>query len=84
MGSAGFGHYTAFAKNPINNRWYNFDDSHVSPINNGGRNMVTGHAYNLFFRLRSNDTMDSLNLDHLMQRPDTQFLASLEENKAAK
>ena len=33
FGSVGFGHYTAYAKNPIDNTWYNFDDSSVSPVN---------------------------------------------------
>jgi len=31
-GNMGFGHYTAYAKNPIENRWIEFDDSRVSPI----------------------------------------------------
>lgn len=30
FGSLGGGHYTAFARNFHNNRWYTFDDSHVS------------------------------------------------------
>ena len=35
FGSVGFGHYTAYAKNPLDNTWYNFDDSSVSPVNDG-------------------------------------------------
>jgi ubiquitin carboxyl-terminal hydrolase 4/11/15 len=30
FGNMGFGHYTAFAKNPLTNKWYEFDDSRVS------------------------------------------------------
>jgi len=30
FGNMNGGHYTAYAKNPINNKWYEFDDSHVS------------------------------------------------------
>ena len=29
-GDIDFGHYTAECKNPINGKWYNFNDSHVS------------------------------------------------------
>ena len=32
FGSVGFGHYTAFAKNPLTGNWYDFDDSHVGQI----------------------------------------------------
>ncbi len=28
-GSMGFGHYTAYVKNPKNNKWYDMDDSRV-------------------------------------------------------
>ncbi|KAI8922102.1 hypothetical protein DFJ77DRAFT_424732 [Powellomyces hirtus] len=30
FGGLGGGHYTAYAKNCLDNEWYNFDDSHVS------------------------------------------------------
>ncbi|KAK9281366.1 hypothetical protein L1049_004266 [Liquidambar formosana] len=32
-GGMGSGHYTAYIKLLDENRWYNFDDSHISPIN---------------------------------------------------
>lgn len=32
FGNMGFGHYTAYAKNPNDNKWYQFDDSRVSVI----------------------------------------------------
>ena len=66
FGSAGFGHYTAYAKNPIDHLWYNFDDSSVSPTQ-GSRyhNLVSNAAYNLFYRLRGREgeTMETLDLD---------------------
>lgn len=53
MGGLGGGHYTAFAKNFQDGKWYKFDDTHVSnPITNT-KNMITGHAYLLFYRRRS-------------------------------
>lgn len=33
MGGVGGGHYTAYAKNPINDKWYEFDDSSCCPVN---------------------------------------------------
>ena len=81
FGSVGFGHYTAYAKNPITDQWFNFDDSSVSPVTQGSRyhNLVSNAAYNLFFRLRSNTTMETLDLDKdVTQRPDMEFLNSLE------
>jgi ubiquitin C-terminal hydrolase len=49
-GSMGFGHYTAFAKNPLNNRWYEFDDSHVSEKRES--ELINSSAYVLFYRRR--------------------------------
>lgn len=53
-GNMGFGHYTAYAKNPVTNRWYEFDDSHVKMVNTSSQNqtVVTNAAYNLFYRQR--------------------------------
>ncbi|XP_065900687.1 ubiquitin carboxyl-terminal hydrolase 4-like isoform X2 [Dysidea avara] len=45
-GMAG-GHYTAYAKNPMNGKWYHFDDSKVSEIDE--RHVVTSAAYVLFY-----------------------------------
>jgi len=44
------GHYTAYAKNPINNHWYDFNDSRVSPVNE--KEIVGVAAYVLFYRRR--------------------------------
>jgi ubiquitin carboxyl-terminal hydrolase 4/11/15 len=34
FGGLGGGHYTAYALNHIDQKWYNFDDSRVSEIQN--------------------------------------------------
>lgn len=50
-GSLSGGHYTAFAKNPIFNAWYQFDDSHVYKAS--AREVVDKSAYVLFYKRRS-------------------------------
>jgi len=49
-GSLGGGHYTACAKNFLDQRWYNFNDSHVSPTS--ASQAVSNSAYVLFYRRR--------------------------------
>ncbi|CAA6655882.1 unnamed protein product [Spirodela intermedia] len=53
-GGLGGGHYTAYAKLPKENRWYHFDDSHVSPVS--GDSVRTAAAYVLFYRRVDGDT----------------------------
>lgn len=53
MGGLGGGHYTAFAKNFQDDNWYKFDDTHVSSPIKDTKSMITGHAYLLFYRRRS-------------------------------
>merc|ERR1719282_695458 len=50
FGALGGGHYTAFAKNPNDNKWYKFDDSNVSPMNED--RVCSSAAYVLFYRRR--------------------------------
>jgi ubiquitin C-terminal hydrolase len=33
FGNMGFGHYTAYAQNPLDKNWYEFDDSSVRIVN---------------------------------------------------
>lgn len=47
FGGLGGGHYTAFAKNAKNQRWYNFDDSSVSAVSEN--DAITKNAYVLFY-----------------------------------
>lgn len=49
-GSMGGGHYTAFVRHG-GDRWYDFDDSHVSPIS--GDKIKSSAAYVLFYRRTS-------------------------------
>lgn len=51
FGGLGGGHYTAYAKNIHNDTWYDFDDSHASPVSSP-QNVITSAAYSLFYRLR--------------------------------
>ena len=51
FGGMGGGHYTAYAKNNINGKWYDFNDSFVSECSNL-ENVVTDAAYVLFYRRR--------------------------------
>lgn len=47
-GGLGGGHYSAYAKLVDENRWYHFDDSHVSPVSEG--DIKTPAAYVLFYQ----------------------------------
>ncbi|PGG96817.1 ubiquitin carboxyl-terminal hydrolase 4/11/15 [Blastomyces parvus] len=51
-GGLGGGHYTAYAKNFMNDTWYEYNDSHVTKKNNPA-SVVTSAAYLLFYRRRS-------------------------------
>jgi len=50
-GGLGGGHYTAYAKNFRNGRWYDFNDSYVSPVYDVS-SVVSPQAYVLFYRRR--------------------------------
>ncbi|CAA0843231.1 Ubiquitin carboxyl-terminal hydrolase 9 [Striga hermonthica] len=47
-GGLGGGHYSAYCKLVDENRWYHFDDAHVSPVNES--EIKTSAAYVLFYR----------------------------------
>lgn len=47
-GGMGGGHYTAYAKNKDDGKWYNFDDSSVSPANDD--QIVSKAGYVLFYQ----------------------------------
>ncbi|KAF2105941.1 hypothetical protein BDV96DRAFT_607854 [Lophiotrema nucula] len=51
-GGLGGGHYTAYAQNFFDKKWYEYNDSSVSTRNNP-QNVVTSSAYLLFYRRRS-------------------------------
>ncbi|KAF9311132.1 CSN-associated deubiquitinating enzyme Ubp12 [Podila horticola] len=52
MGGLGGGHYTAYAKNEKLDQWFNFDDSHVSPVRDV-ESIKSSSAYLLFYRRRN-------------------------------
>uniref|UniRef100_A0A669QGE0 Ubiquitin carboxyl-terminal hydrolase n=1 Tax=Phasianus colchicus TaxID=9054 RepID=A0A669QGE0_PHACC len=52
-GAMGVGHYTAYAKNKVNGKWYYFDDSSVSLASED--QIVTKAAYVLFYQRRNNE-----------------------------
>ncbi|XP_078693001.1 ubiquitin carboxyl-terminal hydrolase 31-like [Branchiostoma floridae x Branchiostoma belcheri] len=45
------GHYTAFSKNPVDGRWYKFDDTKVLGVSD--EDVQTSDAYILFYQSRS-------------------------------
>jgi len=51
FGGLGGGHYTAYAKNSETQRWYNFDDSSVTPANEN--EVVSQHGYVLYYLKRT-------------------------------
>uniref|UniRef100_A0A4W4HPA0 Ubiquitin carboxyl-terminal hydrolase n=1 Tax=Electrophorus electricus TaxID=8005 RepID=A0A4W4HPA0_ELEEL len=52
-GGMGGGHYTAYAKNKSDGKWYYFDDSSVSPASED--QIVTKAAYVLFYQRRDGE-----------------------------
>ena len=55
-----YGHYDAFSLDYINNKWYDFNDRHVSEIKEEEikNTIVTKNAYVLFYRQQNNDLID--------------------------
>ncbi|KAJ3052911.1 Ubiquitin carboxyl-terminal hydrolase 15 [Rhizophlyctis rosea] len=64
------GHYTAYGKNPLDQRWYKFDDSRVYKVEE--KNVMTDEAYLLFYKRRKqgqdDDSLKSL-VEEIKQRP---------------
>jgi ubiquitin C-terminal hydrolase len=54
MGSSYGGHYIAYAKHPYNDTWYEYDDSHVTPIRE--EDVRSKSAYVLFYKRRDVQT----------------------------
>ena len=78
-GSMGFGHYTAYCKNPLDEKWYEFDDSRVSEINPARvkDTVVQNSAYNLFFRRRDwheKNMKDGIDYEKLAIKPDLSYI----------
>lgn len=77
MGGMGGGHYTAYCKN--NGKWYDYDDFHVSPVNENKlkETIVSSDAYNIFYRRRDwheNNVKNGVDFDAIQNTPDLSFL----------
>ena len=46
-GSLNYGHYTSICRNPIDNKWYNYDDDYVRQIPQ--EEVINEAAYILFY-----------------------------------
>lgn len=55
FGSVGGGHYIAYAKNCVDNKWYEFNDSFVSEVSE--TTVANAEAYVLFYSLNDNDAV---------------------------
>ena len=73
-GNMGFGHYTAYAQNHKTGAWYDFDDSHVSPISEDSVN--SDAAYNLFYIRKDFDEKEP-SLEEIKQTVDSEKMLSL-------
>ncbi|KAJ3017280.1 CSN-associated deubiquitinating enzyme Ubp12 [Thoreauomyces humboldtii] len=76
FGGLGGGHYTAFAKNCVDDQWYNFDDSQVSKIDE--ESVLTSAAYFLFYQRRYKGNKPDLSgaLEDLRQRNEAEEAAA--------
>ena len=63
-GNMGFGHYTAYAKNPLDDTWYDFDDSSVSPLSDP-TSVISSAAYNLFYRRKDFEFSEEIDFEGL-------------------
>ena len=80
----GGGHYTAYAQNFSSKKWYEFDDSRVMPLAET-KEVVSGAAYNLFYRLRDHVAdVEQLDFDSIRQQVDRQFLEGVRKHEQAK
>jgi ubiquitin C-terminal hydrolase len=79
VGNSGFGHYFSYAKNPINEKWYKFDDASVTNLPQ--KEIVTPSAYVLFYRRRNLENY--IDLEDIYQRKFINYVSlmkSVEEN----
>ncbi|UNI14415.1 Ubiquitinyl hydrolase 1 [Purpureocillium takamizusanense] len=77
-GGLGGGHYTAYAKNFIDGRWYSFNDSSVHAVSDP-TNVVTNAAYLLFYRRRSSKHLGGPRFDEIFARYNKESSQSDEE-----
>ncbi|RMZ82217.1 hypothetical protein DV738_g1753, partial [Chaetothyriales sp. CBS 135597] len=80
-GGLGGGHYTAFAKHPITNQWYEYNDASVSK--RSPEAVVTPAAYLLFYRRRGSYPLGGPRLQRLLVEADSEQQAESRETSPA-
>jgi hypothetical protein len=68
-GNMGFGHYTAYGKNPKEDAWYDFDDSNVTEVKDLN-SVVSEAAYNLFYKRKDFSFTEEVDYSQLKQTCD--------------
>lgn len=84
-GGLGGGHYTAYVKNFVDGKWYYFNDSRVSYVDDP-RESIKGSAYLLFYRRRSSTPLGGDYFQNIMieiQKKNEELRKKLEEYQAA-
>lgn len=66
FGGLGGGHYTAFARNPTDDKWYNYDDSSVRPVSTP-ESVKSSAAYLLFYRRRTSRSIGGKSRDRIRE-----------------
>ncbi|RMD43389.1 hypothetical protein DV735_g1702, partial [Chaetothyriales sp. CBS 134920] len=80
-GGLGGGHYTAFAKHPTANQWYEYNDASVSK--RSPEAVVTAAAYLLFYRRRGSYPLGGPRLQRLLVEADSEQQAESRETSPA-
>ncbi|GAO13887.1 uncharacterized protein UV8b_03877 [Ustilaginoidea virens] len=71
FGGLGGGHYTGYAKNFVDGRWYNYNDSTAHVVSNPAA-VVTNAAYLLFYRRRSSEPLGGPRFKEIMAKFDNE------------
>lgn len=87
-GGTGGGHYTAYAKHPHNEKWFEFDDSMVQELGSDRkeveRAVVGSQAYSVFYRRRDKVDLTRIDFDMISKQPNVDFLEKIERRRAEK
>ncbi|KAG5981926.1 hypothetical protein E4U55_002487 [Claviceps digitariae] len=70
-GGLGGGHYTAYAKNFVDERWYSYNDSSVHVVSDP-KSVVSSAAYLLFYRRRSSGPLGGPKFRDMFERYDAE------------
>ncbi|QSZ33484.1 hypothetical protein DSL72_005052, partial [Monilinia vaccinii-corymbosi] len=78
-GGLGGGHYTAFAKNFVDGRWWSYNDASVDLVKNPS-NMITSSAYLLFYRRRSTEPLGGKIMQEIVRSFDNDLSSDEDES----